>query len=389
MKSSVLFFLLFILMFCVPDILRAQEAPRLRISLLTCAPGSELYSTFGHSAIRVIDSSALSDVVYNFGTFDFNDPDFYKKFILGKLLYYESISGTQDFVFDYQAEGRSIIEQEIKLTSDEKNALQTSLIENLKEENKYYKYDFFLDNCTTRLRDLIEDGKSPKPIFPAVMPKSFTFRNAIHQYLNQNKKYWSKFGIDLLLGAPTDAVMTVKQQQFLPDNLMVSIDSTSNVNLVESKNEIYKPAITTLATSFFTPMLCTILLLILFALLQWLSPTNKSAAVALRTLDALLFIVSGGFGCLFLFMMMGTDHIMTNENWNLLWAIPTHVLAAFYLRSKAKVWKIYFTAAAFAMIALLLFWAVLPQQLNLALIPFAILLGFRSFTAGYRFSKKK
>lgn len=388
MKNFIVFILIFILTLCAQHVLHAQDAPRLKISLLTCAPGGELYSTFGHSAIRIIDSSAASDVVYNFGTFDFDDPDFYKKFILGKLLYYESVSGMQNFVFDYKAEGRGIIEQEIKLSNAEKKLMQTFLSENLKEENKYYKYDFFLDNCTTRLRDLLENTKSPKPIFPAVMPETFTFRNAIHQYLDQNKKYWSKFGIDLLLGAPTDAVMTVKQQQFLPDNLMLSIDSTTNVELVATRTEIYKPAAISTPQVLFTPMVCTFLLLLTFVAVHWLSQSSRAFTIALNSLDTLLFIVTGGFGCLFLFMMLGTDHIMTKQNWNLLWAIPTHFLAAFFLRSQAKAWKFYFKVVAFGMLALLLLWLVVPQQLNIALIPFVILLGFRSFMAGKRHSSK-
>ena len=107
-------------------------------------------------------------------------------------------------------------EQVLNLSAEEKINIRHALIENLKEENKFYFYDFFLDNCTTRLRDIIVKYHNPQPKLPAVMPAHYTFRNAIHQYLDSNHKDWSKFGIDILLGAPTDAVMTTAQQQFLP-----------------------------------------------------------------------------------------------------------------------------------------------------------------------------
>src|SRR5690606_31625041 len=139
------------------------DTSRTRISLLTCTPGSELYSVFGHSALRVVDSNAVTDIVYNYGTFDFNDPNFYSKFVRGKLNYYLSTEYFRDFVYGYRLEGRGITEQVLLLTAEEKLALKKFLRENLKPENRHYAYDFFLDNCTTRLRDLIIGMASAKP----------------------------------------------------------------------------------------------------------------------------------------------------------------------------------------------------------------------------------
>jgi hypothetical protein len=159
-RISVLLILLFLL-FPGAEKLQAQENTRLRISLLTCTPGEELYSIFGHSALRIIDSNSVSDIVYNYGTFNFNDEGFYLKFIRGKLKYYISIENTSDFIYSYKAEGRGITEQVLMLSNEESYHIQHALNENLKEENKYYAYDFFLDNCTTRLRDLILKHKNP------------------------------------------------------------------------------------------------------------------------------------------------------------------------------------------------------------------------------------
>ena len=121
----------------------AQDSSRIKISLLTCTPGEELYSTFGHSALRVIDSNSVTDHVYNFGTFNFDDPGFYLKFVRGQLKYYVNVEDFQDFKFGYITENRGITEQDLNLTAAEKIIIHRALIENIKEENKFYMYDFF------------------------------------------------------------------------------------------------------------------------------------------------------------------------------------------------------------------------------------------------------
>ena len=222
-------FIFFIFSFFIFHLAKAQDSSHIRISLLTCAPGNDqLYETFGHSALRVTDSSSVTDYVYNYGTFNFGDPGFYMKFIRGKLMYYVSIENFEDFKFAYQQDNRAITEQVLNFSAEEKIKIEDELINNLKEENKYYKYDFFFDNCTTRLRDIIETNKHPHPVIKPVMPPGTTFRQAIYQYLDKGKAYWGKLGIDILLGAKTDAVMTTEQSQFLPDNLMVSLDSANH-----------------------------------------------------------------------------------------------------------------------------------------------------------------
>ena len=142
------------------------DSSHLRITLLTCSPGTELYSTFGHSALRVMDSVTFTDKVYNYGTFDFN-PDFYPKFIRGKLLYYLSVETYPDFVYGYQQEERSIKEQELNLSGEEKLKLNAALQLNASGSNKFYKYDFLFDNCATRIRDIVD--KSGKTFYPIRM----------------------------------------------------------------------------------------------------------------------------------------------------------------------------------------------------------------------------
>ena len=373
---------LFILLNLSTYKLYSQDSSRLQISLLTCSPGDELYSLFGHSAIRVIDSNSVTDIVYNYGTFNFDDPGFYLKFIRGKLLYYISIENFNNtdsfygFKSAYQLTNRGIREQVLDLSPAEKQDMRHALNENLKEENRYYKYDFFLDNCTTRLRDLILKYKHPQPALPAVMPANTRFRQAIHQYLDKGQQYWSKLGIDILLGAKTDAIMTPAQQEFLPDNLMKSLDSCKNVPLVHSAQNLYEVSDAGNKNSWFTPMFFFTSLLLFFIVVSF--SKNSFIQTALIGLDGALFFLTGLLGIILIFMWGYTDHSMTKNNYNLLWALPTHIIIAFFIGSKRPIAKKYFLFTCIAMIILLLVWFFLPQQMNNALIPFVLTLIYRS-----------
>ena len=358
----------------------AQDSSRLRISLLTCSPGEELYSTFGHSALRVVDSNSVTDIVYNYGTFDFNEDGFYFKFIRGKLNYYVDAGTFWDFKQEYILENRRITEQVLNFSGEEKEKIRHALNENLKEENKFYLYDFFLDNCTTRLRDIIVKNKQPAPVLPAVMPVTYTFRNAIHQYLDDNHKYWSKLGIDLLLGAPTDAVMTPAQQQFLPDNLMYALDNTRNIKIVEASHELYAVSASTNKQNWFTPAVLFSAILGLFIALS-LSKNNYISGL-LRKLDLLLFLATGLLGILFVLMWVATDHIMTKNNYNILWAWPVHVVYAFVMNRNSVRVRMYSLLTAIFLVLLLCCWFFLAQEMNNALIPLVLLLIYRSAVRG-------
>ncbi len=379
MKKKILALVILLLSLGSMQTTNAQDSSHLRISLLTCTPGEELYSIFGHSAIRIVDSSSVTDYVFNYGTFNFDDEGFYIKFMRGKLLYYVNAERFDNFVYNYQMEGRGIREQELDFTPAEKITIQRSLLENLKEENKYYQYDFFLDNCTTRLRDILLSYKQPRPQLPAAMPANTTFRQAIYTYLNKGGKNWSKLGIDLLLGAKTDKVMSVSEQAFLPDNLMQSIDSCRNLKLVAGSKQLYWIENKKEPAHWFTPLVFfTLLLLIIF--ITGLSSNEKAVSV-LFNFDRMLFFTTGLLGILLLLMWFGTDHSMTKNNYNLIWALPTHTIAAFLLNKKNKFVTLYFTGTSIAMGLLLISWFLIPQTLNIALIPFVILLLYRAALA--------
>lgn len=356
----------------------AQDSSRLRISLLTCTPGEELYSTFGHSAYRVIDSNAVTDIVYNYGTFNFEDDGFYLKFVRGKLLYYvsaEEFNGTTGFKAFYQSENRGMIEQVLNLSASEKITIRKFLNENLKEENKYYKYDFFFDNCTTRLRDILKKQHDSSFCQKPVMPKGSRFRQAIHQYLDKNGKDWSKLGIDILLGQPCDAVMTAEQMQFLPDNLMRSLDSSDHPMVASSQN-LYPIKEDNNKNSFFSPFVVFTLLFAFIFLLGFIK--NKFIQGLLQGFDGLFFFFTGALGIILIFMWTATDHQMCKNNFNLLWAWPTHTIIAFFVSSKKNWVKKYFKFTAIALTLVLISWFFLPQQMNNGLIPVVLLLIYRS-----------
>ncbi|MBS1513109.1 MAG: DUF4105 domain-containing protein [Bacteroidetes bacterium] len=376
-SSRFLSIFLLIILLCCGNMLRAQDSSRLRISLLTCTPGDELYSTFGHSAIRVVDSNSVTDIVYNYGTFNFDDDGFYIKFARGKLLYFVSAAYFKDFLYEYQSTNRGITEQVLNLTANEKHAVQDFLNNNLKEENRYYQYDFFFDNCTTRLRDIIKKNLDSSFTQTPVMPKGTTFRQAIHQYLDKNNKQWSKLGIDILLGRRCDSVMTPEQMQFLPDNLMKSLDTAGHQYVLSSQN-LYPLPPAAESNTVFTPFVVFCLLLVTISALSFIKrPFIKRFVLGF---DGMLFFLTGALGIILLLMWFYTDHSMTKKNFNILWAWPTNIIIAFFVNSSKNWVKRYFALTSIAWVMLLVGWFFLKQQLNVALIPLVLLMIYRSAT---------
>lgn len=355
------------------------DSCNLRISLLTCTPGEELYSTFGHSAIRVTDAVSNSDIVYNYGTFNFEEPGFYTKFIRGKLTFYISTEDFDSFLLSYQYENRGITEQVLNLNCAEKYNVLLLLQTNLMPQNRHYKYDFTFDNCTTRLRDLVEKATSLQVHFPEVLHKNATFRDLIYEYLDYNDKQWSKLGIDILLGSRLDVTMKPREAMFLPDYLMLSFDSATidNRQLVNKKQVLIPGDFTSKGMNLFANpifIFTSILLIIIFLSFS----KNNFVKRFLIAFDGFLLFMTGVFGILIIFMWTGTDHLMTKDNYNLLWAWPTNVIAAFYIHSKKQSAVRYFFLYALFNLLLIICWFLIPQHLNPALMPVIGILIFRS-----------
>jgi hypothetical protein len=356
----------------------SQDSCSLRISLLTCSPGEELYSTFGHTAIRVTDQSVGLDEVYNYGTFEFA-PDFYYKFVKGKLLYALSVEDFREFYFQYQAESRSIIEQELSMNCQQKQQLYAALRTNALPQNRFYRYDFLFDNCTTRARDIIERNSGGLVQYPILFSKSQpTFRDLIYVYLNRAHQDWSKFGIDLLLGAKLDRKATNRETMFLPDNLLKAFDGArvSGTPMVKEKKAILTMPDVASESYLITPFVLFALLLVIIGALSF---TKKGWAKSIVSVfDFLLFFILGLVGVLLLFMWFGTDHALCANNYNLVWALPTHLVAAFFVHKKRRWVQTYFRFTCGLTVLLLLLWAFLPQHLNTALLPLVFLIALRS-----------
>ncbi len=208
------------------------------------------------------------------------------------------------------------------------------------------------------------------------MPKNTRFRQAIHQYLDHGKQFWSKLGIDILLGAPTDAVMTTSQQQFLPNNLMNALNASINTRVVISSTNLYPIDTSANKGGWFTPMLFFTSLLVFFILLS--ISKNKKIQMILSGLDGLLFFLTGALGILLIFMMTATDHSMTKNNYNIFWAWPTHTIISFFMNSNKKWVRMYFLITSGGLALLLLAWFFLPQQMNNALILMVLLTIYRA-----------
>jgi hypothetical protein len=363
-----------------------SDSCSLRISLLTCGPGEELYSAFGHSALRVTESSSNTDIIFNYGTFDFDDPDFYKKFVLGKLLYFVSVERFDIFRREYQLENRSIIEQQLSLSCEEKHRLFEALKVNAREENKYYHYEFLFDNCSTRLRDIVQNNTQDSLTFKRILPANApTFRDMIHQYLDKGGQLWSEFGIDLLLASRIDRAVQNPEAMFLPDYLMKGFDSAvvRSSSLIEKKELILPGKNADEDTSWFTPMVVGVILLVVGLVLA--AVRTPWAVRVNNVFDMVYFLILGIMGCFMLFMWFGTTHELCRDNYNILWAFPGHIIAAFFVRSKNVFMKRYFAVTAIVSLLYLALSPIIPQGMNSAFIPLIALAAIRG---AYRAFKK-
>lgn len=359
--------------------LSAQLSPNSEISILTCAPGEELYSIFGHTAIRVQDSISNQDYVFNYGTFDFNTPNFYVKFMKGELHYILSVTTFKKFIREYQYDKRSVVEQRLNLTLDEREQIISALIKNSLPENREYHYHFFYDNCATRVRDIIDLDNSHSLDFGQLSTEQagLTYRKAIGIYLIHSK--WTKFGMDLILGEPTDEVLNSSTIQFLPDFLYDQFktakkyDGTSIVAEEKVVLNFTEPS----PSWKMSPGLFLWLLLLVIILISWREIKRGKLFKAINfTLFLSIFLLS----ILIIFLWFFTWHSVTEYNWNLIWANPINFLMILPRVNKSNkfIWVPWFIIICnFSMLILMLF---VPQEIPLSLIPLWLILVVRSVT---------
>lgn len=318
----------FIILFMMLVTMRLSASDSLyshiHISILTCAPGQELYSLYGHNAIRVADRETGADLVYNYGTFDFNTPNFAIKFMRGRLPYLLSVSTYSDFLREYVYFQRAVVEQELMLSLAEKEKILAYLDRNMLPENRAYKYDFFHDNCATRLRDIINVAV-PKLAWQATDQEAKSFRQIIKEY--QKEWPWTDFGIDLIIGASADRVADVQAQAFIPDYLSKAL---TIVHRPEGNNQLLQynrlqildyPAAAGQNQTLPGPFWVFVFLLIVEVFLFVGLPGQKMKRY-IQWYDKVWYILLIAAAILMSIMWLATDHIATKQNWNLLWANP-------------------------------------------------------------------
>ncbi len=365
----------------LPAQTQVELSDQATISLMTVAPGSMLYSLFGHSALRVRDPVLRFDRCYNYGTFDFEDPNFLLNFCRGRLRYYLDTEPYAYFEYGNLQEGRLMKEQVLLLTPAQQQLLFNLLEENAREENKYYLYDFFYDNCATRIRDVVEKALFYQVTFDTTMlPLGSTMRQLLHPYLEHYP--WTRFGIDLALGQPADRVALGRDFMFLPDHmhdLFARATVADSVPLV-AEERLFPNGLTPSplgASGFWGDPLWVMCLV---AALGIASMFSRRAEVVF---DLVFWFVLGVAGLILFLLWFATDHTTTKYNWNLLWALPTHLL--FFWRTKrTELTETYFTVVGAIALAVLVMWGFIPQNLPETALPLVVLIVLKGLLRRYR-----
>jgi len=362
-----------------------SQSSTTEVYLLTCDPGPESYTMYGHSALHLYDRASGTDVVYNWGVFDFSTPNFNYKFAKGRLNYRLAAYSFNNFLNEYGPTNRSVYSQRIYMPDEELLKLKRLLNENLKPENIYYKYDFFRDNCATRIRDIIEEVYGDKLLYPEDEDnKKMTFRRRIDEF--HKGVLWMDAGIDLLLGIPADEKCDFRESMFLPEYLMknlsqaVVIDEDKRVMLLGPTEMIFKherPVHDTgiLKQPWFWLSVAFIIIFLFSVFIRNRAIQNVFDIVfwSLLTLPALLMI----------FLNYITDHEAMGQNFNMIWLNPLIPISFYAICSKYKLYWFWRTQIALAVIFMLVI-VLINQSINPAFIPVILMIIIRSY---YRLSE--
>ncbi|RDI12167.1 DUF4105 domain-containing protein [Flavobacterium sp. AG291] len=312
--------LLFTLLVTVKTFAQTPLSPQAEISLLTCGPGKELYSVFGHTAIRVYDPANRFDVVYNFGTFDFDTPNFYPKFVKGDLQYFASASSYEDFVYTYQYYNRDVFSQELNLTHQQKQAIADELAAILGSDKRFYTYKFIHRNCTTMVADII-NKHLPEKISLKNSDSGMTYREIIHKRLDG--MFIEDLGINIAFGAPTDKT---SEKLFLPDELLQGVNNTTTASgpLAKSTETVFKATIEKQSFSFNSIYVFGIACLLLLPL------TGK------KLFQRSFLAIFGLLGVFLSFLGMYSLHTELIYNYNALLFNPLFLILLYFIFSNKQ-----------------------------------------------------
>lgn len=315
------------LLFCILSLsLVATARAEIKVSILTCSPGDEVYELYGHTGIRCYNTSTGEDFVYNYGLFDFDTPNFMWRFVLGETDYMVGRIRYTNFLPEYETRGSRITEQVLNLTDEEAQALYKLLEENRKPENRVYRYSYLDCNCTTKARDkVLEALKGSGTVLYGSIPVETTYREALNAPAVDNP--WYAFGINLLLGADVDNLPSREAMQFLPNNFMndldcayiVEPDGTERKLVAETNILLNERAKAATVRNNFTPFNASLLLL-LGTFIAMLCELRKKKTF--WGVDIVLMLLQGLPGLLLLFMALFSQHPAVGNNWLLLLLNP-------------------------------------------------------------------
>ena len=381
MVRNILFFLLVATVHQMGMSQGATLSPLSKISVLTVGTGEELAAKFGHSAIRLQDPALGIDVVYGYGTYNFEDPNFYLNFTRGKLAYTISRMPFKYFEYGYQQERRWVKEQVLDLDVHQRTKVLAFLENNLLPEHKKYKYDFLFDNCATRIPMVFEKTLGADFKFDyGHLENHYTFRQLLRLSLNPNT--WSNFGIDLALGSVIDREATPYEHLFLPIYVYKQMQHTTlNGKPIVSSEKVLVDIPEQEDPSFFlvSPAFWLGMLFVLVGSVTYFDYKNKRRST---WLDGTLFLVTGLAGCLILFLWFGTDHLATKMNYNVLWAFgPNAIIAGYLLKKKIPSWMVTYMM----LVMLLLIISVVVWALKIQVFSILMLLVFTTLAIRYTF----
>jgi len=378
-------FLVISIFLCVMNV-KAQQvsiSDSAVVSLLTCSPGEEVYSKFGHTAIRIADRNNNIDVIFNYGIFSFETSNFYYKFIKGETDYQLGIYDTRNFLPEYAQRNSMVVEQVLNLSPAEKRDLFNLLMQNYLPENRTYRYNFIFDNCATRPRDKILASLHGYVKFQENY-ESKTFRQLVGSYVGNDT--WLKFGIDLVFGIRADRIATESESMFLPEVLMGEFQTaqiTARVGgtkkLISERRILVQKIDTKEESTFwlFKPMAFSMILLIIGSAITFWDTKRK---YYYRPFDAFLFGLTGVAGLIIAYLMFFSLHPLVKSNLNILWLNPLSLLIVSLLwvrRLRVALFFYQIINVVFLLAALFTF-AISVQSINIAAYPIIVLLLMRS-----------
>lgn len=361
---------------------RAAVNDSVRISLLTCSPGSEIYALFGHTAIRYEDPARGMDLVYNYGMFSFDTPNFIWRFVKGETDYQLGKTLFPYFEAEYAMRGSAVYQQELNLTPEEKERLLHILELNYRKENRVYRYNFFFDNCTTRARDKIEESIDGTVVYDG-RERQLSFRDIVHQYTKGHE--WAQFGMDLCLGSRADEIIDYRKQMFAPFYLLHAADSARIV-----KEGVGRPLVSAVRTIveeaeggaekehyWLKPIQAAWLVFVLTFLVSMYGVWRRKT---LWGLDIVLFGAAGIAGCVIAFLVFFSVHPTVSPNYLLLFLNPVHLFylpfMVYFSIKRKRDWYHWVNLAVLTLFILL--FGVIPQKINPAVLPLAASLWIRS-----------